>query len=265
VAAKTPRDWKAFYAREREELGEDGLARLLERAPRVDLPPGGALVFPHTRLATSGELAAAAARAVVASGRETVLAVGVLHRGRERTPARGLHDERVADEEFSLDGFVALLDLAARRAGRAPPRVVARYPFLVGTSPRDLPGIAEVEALVARGAAVVATADPIHHGAGYETPERLAREDPATLARGRASIERGFGLLAGGDLAAFLDHAATERSDFRDAGPVLAHVLSRGSRTLGVRVEHVSLVDYADVLGAEEPTWVAGALASFTH
>ena len=44
-------------------------------------------------------------------------------------------------EEFSLDNFVALVELAAKRANKRAPKVTARYPFLVGEAPGDLPGI----------------------------------------------------------------------------------------------------------------------------
>lgn len=275
---KTARAWRSYYAAERARLGEAGLLALLARAPAVELPPGGALVFPHTRLETSGELVAAAALACVRSGRESVLALGVLHGAREvdaelvrraragepgaREILRRVHGPAGhASEEFSLDGFAALLELAARREGRKPPRLLARFPFLVGETPRDLEGFEELRDLVASGAALVATADPIHHGAGYGTPagERLDPGEPATRELARQSVARGLELLAAGDHAGFLEHAARERSDFRDPGPVLAELLRErgGFRST---VEGLALVDYAAVLGAEAPTWVAGAL-----
>ena len=58
-----------------------------------DVYEEGALIFPHTKLRDSGCLPAAVARAVVASGRETVLAIGVLHGGRE-VDADGFIDMR---------------------------------------------------------------------------------------------------------------------------------------------------------------------------
>lgn len=280
----TARAWKEYYRHERSVLGEGGLAALLDRAPPVDLPAMGALVFPHTRLAASGELPAAAALAVLRSGRDEVLALGVLHGAREedagsvaaaragdaaaRALLRRVHgpgapgDDGRWTEEFSLDGFSALLDLAARRAGRRPPRVIARFPFLAGENPWDLPGLEELRAHLARGAALVATADPIHHGAGYGMPP-ADRQDPAderTRARARASIEAGLDHLAGLDFAAFLRHAAVDRSDFRDAGPALAALLAPDRQPLSAHLLELNLVDYADALQAERPTWVAGAL-----
>jgi hypothetical protein len=282
---KSARAWKEYYARERERLGREGLERFLDSAPPVELPARGALVFPHTRLEVSGELVAACALACVRSRRETVVALGVLHGGREtdaplvararsgdpdaRTKLRRVHgpgipgDQGYWTEEFSLDGFSTLLELAASRLGRKPPRLLVRYPFLVGAQPRDLPGLEELHGLVAAGAALVATADPIHHGVGYGTPqsERRALGEPGTQGLARESIARGLEFLARGDFAGFLEHAAHEKSDFRDAGPVLAILLGEGA-PLVPRVLALELVDYAAALEAPEPTWVAGALAS---
>lgn len=274
---KTAADWKVFYAQERASLGAVGLAEQLDRAPDVALPDKGALVFPHTRMAVSGHLTAAVARAVVRSRAQDVLALGVLHGGAAAdagavTRARSGHaaaradlrrvypaDHPFAAEEFSLDGFVALLELAAARASVKAPRVHARYPFLVGDEPADLPGMAELEALASR-MPVVATTDPLHHGAGYETPEGQRRDerDPATLAWASRHIQTQLDLLCRGDWPAFQRLAAEVRSDFRDTGPVLAHLL-RGRGARGEIVE-LELVDYAVALGAARPTWVAGSL-----
>jgi hypothetical protein len=288
AAMMTARQWKAFYAQERESLGESGLCRLVECAPIVELPRGGALIFPHTKLRDSGRLPAAVARAVVASGTETVLAIGVLHGGREadaalvraarsgdraarkqlrRVPGPGApHDLGVWTEEFSLDNFLALLAAASDVLGRpAPPRVLCRYPFLVGEDPQTLPGLDELHDLVRSGAAIVATTDPIHHGAGYGTPasEQLDANQPQTLTRARQWIETGLSALARHDYRAFLDNAERVRSDFRDPGPVLAELL-REHGPLQPRIHELALVDYAAALDAAPPTWVAAALAELS-
>lgn len=285
----TAKRWRSFYAAERESLGPRGLGAMFDAAPELDLPAAGALVFPHARLTGCGPLVAAVARAVVRSGCERVLAIGVLHGGREEdadavraarggdaraaAALRGVHgpgaagDRGVADEEFSLDNFAALLDVAAAREGRAPPRVVARYPFLVGAEPRDLPGIDELYEVLAGGAAVVATGDLVHHGAGYATPEpsRIGTRAPSARATARAWIDAGLGALARGDLPAFFANATDVRSDFRDAGPALAALLASRGEPLRAFVLTLELVSYADVLGAPEPTWVAAALAAVTR
>jgi len=284
----TARAWKEFYAAERAQLGAAGLERLLDRAPEVALEPRGALVFPHTRLESSGELVAAVALACVRARVPEVLALGVLHGAREADaalvararagepeacaqlrrvhvpgdPGEASEPQDHTSEEFSLDGFAALLELAARREGRAPPRLRRRFPFLVGERPADLPGLDELRALRARGAALVATADPIHHGRGYGTPEAACLEPASetTRALARAKVARGFELLAARDHAAFLEHCAREKSDFRDPGPVLAELL--GEAPWRARVVALALVDYARALEAPPPTWVAGALVA---
>jgi hypothetical protein len=275
---KSAAQWKDFYARERESLGDVGLAQRLDRAPQVELRQGEALIFPHTMMAATGHLTAAVARAVVHSGADEVLALGVLHGAREqdakrvkraregdsiaRGALRRVHagDDPVCAEEFSLDNFQVLLALQSGRAGKKPPRVVARYPFLVGDELARLPGLDDVMRLSER-MPVVATTDPMHHGAGYGTPEHARRgeheETTATFAR--SSIQAQLDLLGGGKWAAFQQLAELVRSDFRDTGPVLAHALRRGPELRGEILE-LHLVDYAEVLAAEHPTWVAGPL-----
>lgn len=281
----TSREWKTYYIRERESMGEAGLRACLERAPHVEWPSGGALIFPHTRLDTSGPLAAAAALAVWRTGCDEVLALGVLHGAREtdaalvsqaraedpdaRRTLRRVHGPGIPGdgghwhEEFSLDGFCALLDTAARREGRRPPRVVCRYPFLVGDSPADLPGIDELTGLVAGGALLVATADPVHHGVGYGTPAENCRQvnDLHTQPFAEETVRTHLGLLTRRDFARFQRHAAEIRSDFRDGGPVTTHLMSAASR-LESTLHSLAIVDYADILQAPDPTWVAAALAS---
>ena len=283
---KTARDWKEYYARERETLGLEGLHALLERAMEVEMPEGGALVFPHTRLEATGDMVAAVALAVVRSGCEEVLALGVLHGGRvedaelvrrarvegdaeARAWLRRVHGPGVAGdagrwtEEFSLDGFCVLVELAARRLRKEPPRVVCRYPFLVGETPEDLPGMEELREIVARGAGLVATTDPIHHGRGYgDTAGRGWPVDSAQateLAQG--TVAAAMEVLRRGDYAAFQRLTTELRSDFRDTGPTVAHLVGRNGRW-NVEICEVRTVDYAAALAAEEPTWVGAALVS---
>ena len=275
---KSAAEWKDFYARERASLGDAGLTQRLDRAPPVELRQGEALVFPHTMLATTGHLTAAVARAVVRSGADEVLALGVLHGAREqdqkrvkraragdpiaRGALRRVHagEDAVCAEEFSLDGFAALLALESAREGKKPPRVITRYPFLVGDEVTRLPGLDDVMRLAER-MPLVATTDPMHHGAGYGTPEHARRpeHEETTPQYARFCIQTQLDLLLRAEWAAFQELATLVRSDFRDTGPVLAHALRRGPALRGEILE-LHLVDYAEALEAEHPTWVAGPL-----
>lgn len=280
---RTALEWKRFYAAERTALGVEGLLRLVDEAPECELPPGGALVFPHTRLAHSGTLIAAAAKAVVASGAGTVLALGALHGGRESDAAlvaaaragdpgavralRRVHGPGAADddgvwaEEFSLANFLVLLRVAAWRMAQPAPRVITRYPYLTGTDPASLPGFDELQRLRAEGAALVATADVIHHGVGYDTPASELRERtaPDTLAWASHRIVAHHTLAARGAFAEFQLDAGRLRSDFRHAGPVLGALVC-GTPSLCA----LELVSYADVFGCAEPTWVAAGLVAYS-
>jgi hypothetical protein len=229
----TPAEWKAFYREERARLDLDAM---LESAPRVKAP----VIFPHTRAEVTGTFVAAAAKAVVESGADEVLAIGVLH-GAPKAERRVHLPGAITKDEFSLDAFEALLAIAGKNV-----RVHARYPLHVGTDPASLEGIDEVMRLAER-VPVVATCDPIHHGVGYgDPPEKTCDARAATLTQLRA--------LFAHDYVAFQDECARVRSDFKNAGPVLAHVLGRAS----FDVVALERVDYTQVLGA--PCWVAGAL-----
>jgi hypothetical protein len=210
-----------------------------------------------------------------------VLALGVLHGARRQDAAdvararagdpkarealRRIHGAGVirdagrSGEEFSLDNFGALVEVAARVLGRPAPRIVNRFPFLVGATPDDLPGLDELAAALERGAVLVATADPIHHGVGYGTPtdELRALDDAATEAFARATVIHGLALLARRAYAEFAAHAAQYRSDFRDVGPTLAALLAS---PFSFDVRALTLVDYSATLNAAPPTWVAGPL-----
>ncbi|MBN2170536.1 MAG: hypothetical protein JW819_04345 [Candidatus Krumholzibacteriota bacterium] len=273
-------DFKARLAAQRDALGEDGLARLLDAGRARDLAPvlgeGGALIFPHASLPVCGHLTAAVVHACLDCGAGTVLALGVLHgltaelrEARERVAAGGdpggeplrgvqgpgLHGRRDWEREFSLDGFRYLWEAAAAQRGSAP-RLVLRYPFLAGGRPADLPGMAELADL-ARGAAVVATADPFHHGVGYgDAPGASLAPEAGGLALARQRIVESLALLRAGDHAAFERQCVAVKSDARDTGQVLRHL--RGP----LAGELLDLVadDMSGPYGAPAPTWVAGAL-----
>lgn len=279
----TALQWKRLYAQERTSLGDSGLHALLDAAEQLELSACQGVVFPHTRLEASGELSAAAALWALAQGFDRVLALGVLHGGRQsdaqlvtqaragdasaRQALRRVHGEGAPEdggvwtEEFSLDNFFALLGAAARRKGVNAPQVIARYPFLVGDRPADVPGMEELERLRVDGVPVLATTDPIHHGAAYGTPpvQRRDRTDARTFEFATKAVAQQFALLEEQRYADFQAAAATFNSDFGDVGPALAHLLGGG---VIFKLERLRLVDYSQALNAAVPTWVAAALAS---
>lgn len=270
-------DWKRYYAAERERLGRTALLDAVEAADPLAVDQGGAVVIPHTRLEVTAPQIAAAVATVLASGAERVLAIGVLHHARRRDQRlvqsardgdadarrelRGVHTEDgFAAEEFSLDGFVEMLALAAEREGRHID-VTRRYPYLVGDDPHSLPGLDELHDIADGGAMVVVTTDPIHHGRAYGTPPSECRDagEPETVAAARAAIDEQFRALAEHAFAEFAALTDRHNSDFRDSGPVMASLLGPGFDTV---VHRLDLVDYAEPLEAAAPSWVAGALAS---
>ncbi len=228
----TPLEWKTFYRDERARLGKDAMRAMIERAPRVEIAEGRALIFPHTRLEITGTQVGAVVKALVASGADEVVAIGVLH-------------GKSVDEEFSLDAFDAMLALAAEMTGRAAPRVRKVFP---ASRDEDVGRIA---------LPIVATADPIHHGVGYETPDPIDARDADAFARD--SIATQLRALASHDFEAFAAECARVRSDFKNSGPVLARALGRD---FSFDVIDLALVDYSEALAAPSPTWVAGALIS---
>jgi hypothetical protein len=239
----TPAEWKRFYADERARLSLDDM---IDRAPDVAI--GRALVFPHTRLAVSGHLVAAVARAIVRSGADRVLAIGVVHGPRD-VRQRGIYED--VPDEFSLDNLRAMLG--------AKTKVIARFPFLAGDDPSSLPGIDDL-ARLAEEMPIVATSDPIHHGVGYGTPDHRDANEPSTRRWAERAIVAQMRALARRRYDRFAAICAAVRSDFRDVGPTLAHLVGPFRH----EIVAMDLVDYADVLGARAPTWVAAPLVRLT-
>lgn len=278
-------EWKHYCATERDRLGQAGLARLIERAPVIEVPQSGAVIFPHTKLTESGELSAAAALAVVRSGCERVLALGVLHTGRSVDSnlfqcahdgdslavlrVRRIHgpgipgDEGFWGDEFSLDSFVELLAIAAQLHRRKAPEVIARYPFLTGDKPSTMPGLDELRRLLREGCVLIATTDPIHHGVGYDTPPNQwrNRDDLQTIEFARSRIGGQLAALSVRDYAGFSQRIKVDSSDFRDNGPVLRELLDLEDPNY--HIFDLRLVDYTDTHRSAPPTWAAGALATF--
>lgn len=255
---QTAAEWKRYYAAERALMGEDALRALVAAATPLPIVWGDAIVVPHTRLEVTGSQIGRAVATVIESAAERVLAIGVLHgMSRDDASRRGVHrEDGLAADEFSLDAFAELMALTAPHV-----EVVRRYPLLVGDDPSGLPGIDELEQLVAAGAFVVATTDPIHHGHAYGTPADtcLEADDPVTLTTARSMIDAQLAALSHHRFAEFAELCDDHTSDFRDTGPVLAHLLGPG---FAWRIHDLALVDYSRALDAPAPSWVAGALVT---
>lgn len=280
VSSRLP-DFKTAAERSQRRLGSEGAARLLDAGRAWDLAPvllgGGAVVFPHLSLEVCGHHAAAAVHACLDSGADRVLVLGVLHAlTAELEDARvrvasggdpsveeswgiqgpGLEGRADWTSEFSLSNFQFLMREEATRRGVDGPELVARYPYLAGGRPGDLPGIDELER-VAESAVIVATADPFHHGIGYGDPEGEAlTRDGGGLELARMRIGEGLAILAAGDHAGYNWHCVEAKSDARDVGQVLRHIIG----PLTGRVVDIVAEDMSSAYEAPVPTWVAGAL-----
>jgi len=280
VTARIP-DFKATAELSQRRLGHDGAARLLDAGRAWNLAPvlegGGAVIFPHVSLEVCGHHTAAAVHACLDSGADRVLVLGVLHaltdeleQARVRVADGG--DPSVEDSwgiqgpslpgrtdwtrEFSLSNFLFLWHEETARRGIDGPELTLRYPYLAGGRPGDLPGIEELERIT-RDCVVVATADPFHHGVGYgDTADEALSPRDGGLELARRRIEEGLALLGDGDHWGYNRHCVDARSDARDVGQVLRHLLGPVSG----RVLDLVADDMSGPYNASSPTWVAGAL-----
>jgi hypothetical protein len=274
-------DFKARTKQEIERLGQEGGLRLLDAGRAWDLAPtlraGGAIIFPHATIHVCGHQIAAAVHACLDSGAGRVLALGVLHAltdamqaARVRVaeggdPAReefwgiqgpGLDGRQEWRAEFSMLNFHFLWETELQRRGIRGPELIVRYPYLAGGRPQLLPGIGELRE-IAQDAVVVATMDPFHHGIAYgEPPETALAPEAGGLDLARQRIEEGLALLKAGDDWAYNRHCVEAKSDGRDVGQVLRHLLG----PLEGRVLDVVADDMTGPYNQPAPSWVAGAL-----
>lgn len=272
-------------------LGEAGLSRLLNRGRELaekhglarTLVAGGAVLFPHAGLPDCGHQIAAAVHACLDSGAERVLAIGVLHaltdeleearvrvaqggdpsdEGSWGIQGPGLEGREDWREEFSLRPFKTLWERELQRRGLSgsgsAPELIERYPYLAGGHPERLPGIGELQEIIQRpGTVVVTTADPFHHGIGYgDPPTEALTPEQGGLELARRRIEEGLALLERGEYWAFNRHCVEAKSDGRDAGQVVRHLLG----PLQGRILDLTYTDTTAMYGAAAPTWVAAAL-----
>ncbi len=274
-------DFKERTRLERDRIGVNGLDRLLDAGRAWNLAStlssGGAVLFPHLGLEACGHLTAAAVHAALDSGVSRTLVIGVLH---ALTPALDDARRRVAEggdpsredswgiqgpdvegrdgwrAEFSLDAFLFLWERELERRGMRGPELIVRYPYLAGGRPDALPGIVELAEL-ANGAALLATADPFHHGIGYgDAADTVLPADERGLALARRVVSDGLAILERGDHAAYNRHCVEAKSDARDVGQVVRHLTGPVSAV----VHEMAAADMTRAYGAAPPTWVAGAL-----
>jgi hypothetical protein len=273
-------DFKSIAELAQRRLGSPGAARLLDAGRAWELAPvlegGGAVVFPHVSLELCGHHASAAVHACLDSQAGRVIVLGVLHalteelecarvRVAEGLPASledswgiqgpGLPGRTDWVSEFSLSNFLFLWHEETARRGVAGPELIVRFPYLAGGRPEDLPGVEELEHL-AGDAVVVATADPFHHGVGYGDPSGALTPQDGGLELARGRIDEGLALLRDGDHWGYNTHCVNAKSDARDVGQVLRHLLG----PVQGRVLDIVADDMSDAYGATPPTWVAGAL-----
>ena len=269
------------FAKERAQLGEAGVSRMLEAGRAWHLAPtlaeGGTVIFPHANIEACGHQIAAAVHACLDSGADRILVVGVLHAlsdALEEARIRVANEGDVTKEEFwgiqgpglngrdewrnefSLSNFLFLWEEEMRRRGIKGPELIVRYPYLAGGHPEILPGIEELQEII-RDAVVVATADPFHHGIGYgEPPETALTPEAAGLDLARQQIDDGLALLGQGDYWSYNQHCVGAKSDARDAGQITRYLLG----PLTGRILDLTWCDTTDMYSQPAPTWVAAAL-----
>ncbi len=279
-------DFKAMAAQAHARLGAAATSQLLDAGRRWNLAPtlraGGAVMFPHATIDVCGCQIAAAVHACLDSGADRVLALGVLHaltpelqaarvrvaQGGDVTqePSWGIQGpglDRRQDwrDEFSLAHFLFLWRQEVERRGVDAPELVIRYPYLAGGRPHILPGMDELQALLAdraRRTVVVATADVFHHGIAYDDPPDASLfPQQGGLDLGRQRIGEALEMLEAGDYWGYNQHCAyVAKSDARDVGQVLRYLLG----PLQGRILDIVADDMAAAYARPAPSWVAGAL-----
>lgn len=235
----------------------------------------GSIIFPHTFLSKCGEQIAAAVHAILDSGADQALLLGVLHPMNEslmqarqkelnnedisKEPSRGIlvPDHPSTKKEFSLDLFKILFDIEVKRRGIKPPKLIARYPSLVNRDPANTPGIKELES-VAKDSVIVATDDMCHHGIGYGVDPQQAIPLNQAYTFAKAYIEQGYTK----PFSDYYDHWMNPLAigDPTDTTIVLKYLLGKSEATiLDLKIVDVSSLFENDL----SPSWVAATLVKF--
>ena len=239
---------------------------------------GGSLIFPHSNIEKCGHQTAAVVHACLNSGKEKVIALGVLHAltkelddARRRVAYGGSAEKEIYwgiqgpeinfrndwEKEFSLMNFIFLWDEEIKRRNLInPPELIIRYPYLAGGYPEKLPGIKELKEL-SKGSVIVATGDLFHHGVGYGDPVELSLlPEDGGLELAKATIEKGLNILSMGDNLEYNEFSVKSKSDARDVGQVLRSLIGPFSSEIIYMISD----DMSVVYNKPSPTWVAGAL-----
>ncbi len=269
------------FAKEREQLGKDGISKILEAGRTWNLAPtlsaGGSAIFPHADIKPCGHQIASVVHACLDCKADRVLVVGVLHALTDQLEDARVRVANGADvtkekhwgiqgpglkrgdqwrKEFSLSNFLFLWEAETQRRGIKGPELILRFPYLAGGRPEILPGIEELQE-IAQDAAVVTTADPFHHGIGYgDPPDKALAAETGGLDLARERIDEGLTLLREGDYWGYNQHCVDAKSDARDAGQVTRYLLG----ALKGEILDLTWCDTTDMYSQPPPTWVAAAL-----
>lgn len=288
-AKKTKSDGFDQYYKEPKILGIEGMNAILDKGKKWatelanTLNAGGAVVFPHTFLSQCGYQIAAAVHAILDSGTDQALVLGVLHPMTEslmQARSKELNEEDISNEpsrgifgpdidpngclskEFSLDLFKILFDFEVQRRGIRPPKLIERYPSLVNRNPANLPNIKELQK-IAKDAVIVATDDMCHHGIGYGvSPENAYQIDENGYRFAKKLIEDGYELLKRDDFNGYFLHWMNPLGvgDPTDTTIVLKYLL----RNASMDILDLKLVDVSSLFENDiSPSWVATTLVKF--
>ncbi len=276
------------YSQERESLKKEEIEQTVEKgsalAMRFDLASllssGGSAFFPHTFFKECADQAAAVAfgalHACQKTGKNQLLLLGVVHsltpelaeaKKREmanevtpQDPCRGIFGPglpliETLQLEFCLDTFLFLIKFIARKWSLPLPKMILRYPNLVGGEPETLKGIEELKQLVSNSI-VVSTGDLCHHGVAYGDEKGFDLSDEG-LAFARHAIQENLHYLSTQEYLAYKESCYQIKSDAKDVGQVLVHLLG----PLSADLYDLRLVDVSCLFeGNPKPSWVATAL-----
>lgn len=278
-----------LYNSEPGILGVEGMNNILDKGKKWGmelantLRAGGAALFPHTFLSQCGYQIAAAVHAVLDSGADQALLLGVLHPMTEslmQARSKELNKEDISNElsygifgldidpygclnkEFSLDLFKILLDFEVKRRGIRPPKIIERYPSLVNRDPSNLPSIKELQQ-IARESVIVATDDMCHHGLGYGVSLETAYQiDEKGYQFAKNWIEEGYEFLKKDDYDSYYFHWMNPLAigDPTDTTIALKYPLGETS----IHILDLKLVDVSSLFEDDiSPSWVAATLVKF--